>query len=78
MQSAQNGYDGLVKKIINLGTNVGQVDQTLKADFLTKIENDFNAPQALAFVFSVLKADISNENKLATIKDFDRVLGLNL
>lgn len=78
LQSAQNGYDGLIKKVRNLGDKIGQVNSELKADFLAKIGSDFNAPQALALVFGVLKADISAEDKLATIKDFDKVLGLNL
>ncbi len=78
MQSAQNGYDGLIKKVRNLGDKIGKVNDEFKADFLSKIGSDFNAPQALAFVFNVLKADISAEDKLATIKDFDRVLVLNL
>jgi cysteinyl-tRNA synthetase len=35
-------------------------------------------PQALAIIFEVLKADLTEEVKYSTIIDFDQVLGLNL
>ena len=47
-------------------------------EFKAKIADDFNLPQGLAFVFEVLKSDISKPDKLATILDFDKVLGLKL
>lgn len=78
LQSAANGYDRLVKSVKALGDTVGKVDEKLKEEFMKKIGNDFNSPQALAMVFSVLKADISKEDRLATILDFDKVLGLKL
>lgn len=76
MQSAQNGYDRLIKNISALGDKVGKVDDKFKQEFIEKISNDFNTAQALATTFSVLKSDLTNEDKLATILDFDKVLGL--
>jgi cysteinyl-tRNA synthetase len=78
MQSAQNGYNRLINNISALGTAVGKIDSKFKNEFTEKISNDFNSPQALALTFSVLKSDLTNEDKLATILDFDKVLGLNL
>jgi cysteinyl-tRNA synthetase len=78
MQSAQNGYDRLQKNISALGTTIGKVDDNYKKEFLEKINNDFNMPQALALIFGVLKSALPNEDKLATILDFDKVLGLKL
>ena len=78
LQSAQTGYDRLIKNVHSLGDTVGEVDNEFKQEFTKKISNDFNSSQALALTFAVLKSDLKNENKLATILDFDKVLGLSL
>ncbi len=78
MQSAQTGFDRLVNNVSALGEVIGKVDDSFRKEFLEKINNDFNAPQALALTFAVLKSALSSEDKLATILDFDKVLGLNL
>jgi cysteinyl-tRNA synthetase len=56
----------------------GQINQDFKNKFLLAINDDLNSPQALAVLFNLLKSDIGNLDKLATILDFDLVLGLNL
>lgn len=42
------------------------------------VNDDLNMPRALAVVQEVLKSDLPAKEKLATILDFDKVLGLNL
>ncbi len=42
------------------------------------VNDDLNIPRALAVVQEMLKSDIDDAKKYATILDFDRVLGLNL
>lgn len=76
--SAQNGLYNLHAKIQNLGTEIGQVNEIFREKFLENINDDLNMPKALATVQEVLKADLSAPDKLATILDFDKVLGLNL
>ena len=78
MQASQTGYDRLVKNVNTLGNTVGEVDNRFKQEFTEKVSNDFNTSQALALTFAVLKSDLKNEDKLATILDFDKVLGLKL
>ena len=57
----------------------GEVNQEYKNKFVEKLENDLNTPKALAVLWMLVKdKDISPENKLATILDFDKVLGLGL
>ncbi len=75
--SASNGYQNLLKKISNLGTATGKVDLEFKNKFTADINDDMNMPKALATVQELLKSDISNEDKLATVLDFDKVLGLD-
>ena len=49
-----------------------------KNKFIEKISDDFNLPQALALTQQLLKSKLSNSDKLATLLDFDQVLGLGL
>lgn len=76
--SAKNGYNNLIKKIGNLGKEIGAINPEYKNKFLTDINDDLNMPKALATLQELLKSDLSDADKLATIIDFDKVLGLNL
>ncbi len=46
--------------------------------FISAIEDDVNIPQALAVMWEVIKSDLSENEKLNLILDFDRVFGLGL
>lgn len=78
MQAAQNGYDHLKNQVQGLGDKQGKVNQDFKQKFIEYLEDDFNIPQALAFVQEVLKSDLTDQDKLATVLDFDQVYGLKL
>ncbi len=78
LKDSQRGYEGLLNSLSHLGKELGQVSEDFKNKFKEKLNDDFGLPQALALVFEVLKSDLSNEDKLATILDFDKVLGLDL
>ncbi len=58
--------------------SIKDVDGGFKEKFLEAINDDLNMPQALAIVQEVLKSDLSDEKKYATVLDFDKVLGLKL
>jgi cysteinyl-tRNA synthetase len=78
LAAAQNGYDNLKNQILSLGKKKGRINAEFKSDFIQAISDDFNIPQALAVVHDVFKSDLSEADKLATVLDFDQVLGLNL
>lgn len=78
IESAQKGFDNLCHQVKNLGSEPGKIDKKYKEKFIEKITDDFNIPRGLVIAQEVLKSDISKQNKLATILDFDKVLGLNL
>ena len=78
IESAKNGLKHLRNQIRELGKNVGEVDKSYNEKFLLAITDDLNMPQALAVVQEMLKSDISNEDKLATTMELDKVLGLSL
>ena len=78
LEAAANAY----KKLHDLRfkiNDLGIINEGYKKQFKEKLENDLNTPQALAVVWTMLKdKDLSPEDKLATLLDFDKVLGLGL
>jgi cysteinyl-tRNA synthetase len=75
---AAAGLASLRKQVGLLGAVVGVVNADLKNKFIAALNDDLNLPQGLSLISAVLKADISAADKLATILDFDQVLGLGL
>lgn len=78
MDNAKNGYSHLLNQVRGLGKKIGRIDEKYKTDFLSAINDDLNITQGLAIVQDMLKSNLENKDKLATIIDFDRVLGLKL
>lgn len=57
---------------------VGKVSEEKKKEFILALNDDLNSPQALAVLNSVLKSnDLSSDDKLATIYEFDLVFSLD-
>ena len=80
LQAAQNGLQHLRNQVRTLSdiTEPGQIDESFRDKMLQTLNNDLNIPQALAIVQELLKADLAPDIKLATLFDFDRVLGFDL
>lgn len=78
IKNADKGYQNFRDKVRQLGDKKGKVNNDFKKEFLEAINNDLNLAQGLAIAQQVLKSDLSNEDKLATILDFDKVLGFDL
>ncbi|RMD59743.1 cysteine--tRNA ligase [Candidatus Parcubacteria bacterium] len=78
MRNAERGFAHLVHQVMELGEEAGKVNQDFKEKFLAAINDDLNMPRALAVVQEVLKSGLSATDKLASVLDFDKVLGLNL
>lgn len=77
LTAAGNAYKKL-KGLVSKG-EAGTVEEGYKQKFIDKLENDLNTPQALAIVWTLAKdKEVPLENRIATILDFDRVLGLGL
>jgi len=58
--------------------DMATVDSDFKAKFVAALDEDFNIPLALSIVWEVTKSNLTSATKLATVLDFDRVLGLSL
>jgi cysteinyl-tRNA synthetase len=80
VQAAHNGLQHLRNQVRTL-MDAGQataIDPELQESFKTALNNDLNMPQALAVVQELLKSELDAGTKLATVLDYDRVLGLDL
>lgn len=76
--TALNSYNSLLEKVRELGQEIGKIDEDAKNKFLESINDDLNFPKAFVVIQDVFKSNLTNKDKLATILDFDEVLGLNL
>ena len=84
LDGAQEAYLKLKLQINNLKLDTTRHPELVegshefKTKFVDFIENDLQTPQALAVLFTMLKSDLSSEEKYELVKNFDRVLGLEL
>ena len=82
LTAAAKAYEklqGLVSEWASAGPTEGQVIESYKQRFDHALEDDLNLPQALAVTWEVTKDDrVKRRDKLATLLNFDQVLGLNL
>ena len=82
IEAARNGLLHLqnqVRQVVaaGIGSN-SAISAQYKNNFLAAVSDDLNMPRAMAVIQEMLKSSISDTEKLTTILDFDRVLGLNL
>jgi len=85
LKAAQTAYDrlGQLAKEWRQGRKtIGADDpdkiQKFHQQFIEKISDDLNFPQALAVVWQMAKSDIPDPDKLDLLLDFDQVLGFRL
>ncbi|HRW11024.1 MAG TPA: cysteine--tRNA ligase [Caldilineaceae bacterium] len=78
------GLDGAATALNRLRSAVhswgaaGSVDEGLMDQFVAQINDDLNMPRALAVVWELVRSDLPDAAKKATVLQFDRVLGLGL
>ncbi len=85
LEAAENAYKRLktLARLFkhNSDGKTGSVNEKYKKEFSEALENDFNMPEALAVVWKLAKNagdDLPYPDALATLLDFDQVLGLDL
>ncbi len=83
MDAALNGLQHLRNQVRTLKDDAGEapggsVNVEFRDKFLQEINDDLNMPRAMAVVQALLKSDLTSADKLATIDDFDQVLGFDL
>lgn len=79
LDGAANAYNKLLSKIKTL-KSVGEIENTDKymESFKNAIENDLNTSLMITTLYDVLKSDLNDASKLYLIKEFDKVLSLDL
>ncbi len=82
IEAARNGLLHLqnqVRQVVGAGVgNDNDISMEYKDKFLAAVNEDLNMPRAMAVLQEMLKSSIGDRQKLTTILDFNRVLGLNL
>ncbi len=80
LQASKNSLDKIYRQITELKNSAkfGTVNEKFKNQFIENISDDFNIPAALAVFHVMMKSEIDDGDKLATVYDFDNVLGLDL
>lgn len=76
LAAAESGLESIYRQLNNLGMEIGLIDLDFQENFCECVSDDFNTPKALAVMQEVLKSEMRDQDKLATLLDFDRVLGL--
>ncbi len=80
LESSKSAYVKLMKKISNINPDNLGVDtvkfEEYKDKFNSALDNDLNTSCAITTLLDVIKSEISNDTKIALIKDFDFVLDL--
>jgi len=81
LDGAENAYKKLKNKVLNLN-NIGEIDNEIFEDFNNEfksyLEDDLNTANAVSIIYEVLKSECNDKTKLELIKEFDKVLSLDL
>lgn len=77
LTGAQNALTSL-REAVSSYPAPGQVNSQFEAKFKEKVNDDLDMPGALAVTWELVKADLPEEIKAATLFRFDEVLGLGL
>lgn len=78
LQAAQNALNNLRKEIRVWPLETLTVNQGFWGKFLEAANNDLNLPQVLAVLWEMVKSDLPDGEKAATLLKIDTVLGLKL
>jgi cysteinyl-tRNA synthetase len=85
VKAAQTAYIRFIETFIRLGEvehehiHASASPRDYKAEFLEKINNDFNLPEALALAWDLIKDHgVESSEKIKLLLDFDNVFGLGL
>ncbi len=82
LDNTTKAYEKLIKRISNLNGDENNYSQEEALPYLQSfkdsMDNDLNTSLALTCVYDVLKADIKDDTKIYLLKEFDKVLSLDL
>ncbi len=76
IKSAQNALNNLYQTIAHY-PKPGRIIESEEKKFNQAINNDLDTPQALAIIWDLIKSDYAEDEKMATLLEFDKVVGLD-
>ncbi|MBX4205118.1 MAG: cysteine--tRNA ligase [Candidatus Doudnabacteria bacterium] len=77
LTAAQNALNNLYSEVSTFDPN-GKTIPEYEQKFNDAINNDLETPQALATAWDLLKSEHESADKLATLIEFDKILGLKI
>ena len=81
LSGAENAYKKLKRQVLNLKDNE-EINNDIKEEYLNKfkecLSDDLNTANCLTLIYEVLKSDTSDTTKKEIIREFDKVLSLDL
>lgn len=77
LEASEVALKRLYRLFLALGDTVGTINQDYKIKFEERISDDLDTPRALSLLWVLIKdEEVPPADRVATILDFDRVLGL--
>lgn len=77
LKASQTGLNRLRETYLSLPEG-GSINSEFAERFKTEVNQDLNVPKAIAVMWEMLKSQISDADKKASLNYFDQVFGLNL
>ncbi|MFH2104871.1 MAG: cysteine--tRNA ligase [Parcubacteria group bacterium] len=77
LRAAMAAYSKLVIQVWNI-REAGEPNKSYLDKFKAAINDDLNTPQAIGIMWDLLKSDLTDSVKKATVLEFNKVFGLNL
>jgi len=78
LKSARNARLTLINSLKKIKSTKGKILKKIQKEFIDSLKDDINMPKAISIAWKVLKSKEKDEDKFATIIDFDKVFGLRL
>ncbi len=79
LNSNQIALNKIKEFYLDLGKEMGIINDNYKNLFIEAMDDDLNTPKGLAVLWELIKdKELSNKDKKATILDFDKVFGFGL
>ncbi len=78
LSASQNALKNILREISFYDDKKGRVDKASLEEFYTALADDLNIAKALSSIQKVIEIKLEEADKLATILEMDKVLGLDL
>lgn len=81
LSGAENAYKKLKRQVLNLKSNE-EINNDIKEEYINKfkecLSDDLNTANSITLIYEVLKSNTTDTTKKEIIKEFDKVLSLDL